>query len=193
MFEFLRRILSSGSAPAAASTASSSLDTRAVILPPLEGFLRDELVRCPYFKPEARERVLQSWLDGTSLSKTGNKLTTEQKRELGLNPRLVLTDAVIDVMSAEGLKLPDPKSALRDVYIRASHRRSRLETVVRAHRVGATRFKWQPVRDLDDCAWCTAHSGESFGKDILVQIEENCSCEPYSRGYIEPLFPDLER
>lgn len=191
MLDLLRRFVSGQSPGSTASAPRSQADGTPVDTPPLEWYLQDELNRSPFFKPEARERVLQSCINGASLSKSGAKLTAEQKRELGLNPRLALTQDLIDVLSVDGLSLPDPKRALEDTYVKASNRRSREDTVTRARRIGFNKFKWRPVNDVSDCTWCASNAGKTFAIDILAQIETNCACLPYSRCYIEPVLDEL--
>jgi hypothetical protein len=196
MLQILRRLLrlASGSPadalPLADPPRSASIPTPQ---PGLEALLREEFERCGYFKPELRERVIRAWLHGPSLTKAGRKLSVEEKKALGLNPRMLITQELVDLLSSEGLKLHDPKSALSDPAISARLRLSRRDTLQRSLKIGARKFKWRSTRTPDDCAWCLKNEGRTFGPDIIEQAERQCTCAPYCRGYIEPRIDDLLR
>lgn len=187
----LVRLVLGGAAPAKATLSASGSAPSPASDATLEALLREEFDSCRYFKPEARERVIRSWIKGESLCRSGAKLSPEQKKTLGLNPRLLITQGMVDVLSSEGLKLRDPKTAFSSPAISARHRLSRMETLQKALKVGAREFKWRPAQDGDDCAWCAKNAGKKFGRDILEQVDRQCTCEPYCRGYIEPVFDDL--
>lgn len=187
----LVRPLLGGSPPANPTQSTSSSDVSSSANFALEALLREEFDRCQYFKPEARDRVIRSWLKGESLIRTGTKLSPEQKKALGLNPRMLITQGMVDVLSSEGLKLRDPKTAFSEPAIGATLRLSRMETLQKSLKVGAREFKWRSANDGGDCAWCKRNSGKTFGRDILEQVARHCTCEPHCGGYIEPLFDDL--
>ncbi len=176
--------------PASAADRPASGSTQQ---PVLEALLREEFERCGYFKPEVRERVIRAWLDGQSLAKVGRKLSVEEKKALGLNPRMLITQELVDLLSSDGLTLRDPKTALSDPAICARHRLSRRESLQRSLKIGARQFKWRSTQTPDDCAWCLQNEGRTFGPDIIEQVERQCTCAPYCRGYIEPQLDDLLR
>lgn len=187
----LVRLVLGGAAPAKATSSASGSAPSPVPDAALEALLREEFDRCRYFKPEARERVIRSWIKGESLTRSGAKLSPEQKKALGLNPRMLITQGMVDVLSSEGLKLSDPKTAFSEPAIGARLRLSRIETVQKSLKYGAREFKWRAANDGDDCAWCKKNTGKTFGRDILEQVARQCTCEPHCRGFIEPLFDDL--
>ncbi len=56
-----------------------------------EEYFKAEVESSPYFKAEFKQNVLDHLLHKKSLNKTGNNLTVEEKRDLGIKTRLSIT------------------------------------------------------------------------------------------------------
>jgi hypothetical protein len=147
-------------------------------------FLR-ELKKCPYIKIESHETVLRHFRHEKSLTKTDNKLTADEKKIMGLNPRLSITKELIEVLTEEGLALENPKQALEDIYNKATIEKLRDESFLKAKKIGVKKFKF--IAMLGECCdWCTQNNEKLHGLDILKLLNSGCTCKPYCKGYIEP-------
>lgn len=147
-----------------------------------EYFVR-ELIACPYIRTEAHERVLKHFRHEESLTKTENKLTLEEKKKIGLNPRLSITKELVEVLSEDGLLLANPKQLLNDLYNKATIERLRKESFERSISVGVEKFKF--LASLDGCCeWCKRSHKKEFAVDVLEILNKECKCRPYCGGVI---------
>lgn len=147
-----------------------------------EYFIR-ELIACPYIKSEAHERVLKHFRHEESLTKTGNKLTLEEKKKIGLNPRLSITRELIEILNEDGIALANPKQLLNDLYNKATIEKLRDESFARSLSAGIKRFKF--LASLENCCeWCERSHEKEFGVDIIDLLKSECSCKPYCGGVI---------
>jgi hypothetical protein len=153
----------------------------------IEEYFRDEVERTPFFKQEFKQLVLDHLLQKNSLTKTGNNLTVEEKRELGINTRLSITKELAQSLSSEGLNLENPKLALEEIYYRVMTTKARIDNFARAIKIGIKKFKLLASGDGSECEWCRSNSDHEFGLDILDQIEMQCRCRPYSKCVINPV------
>ena len=155
---------------------------------PIETYFLKELQSCKYIKPECHATVLRHLKHEVSLTKTGNNLTVDEKKARGINPRLAITKELIEALSDDGLSLDNPKAILEEIYNRATIMKARTDGFKKAIRLGVTKFKLNACGDGSECAWCVEHSGTQFGRDILQQMEANCTCTPYSKCFITPVM-----
>lgn len=163
------------------------------LVEPVEAYFRNELKQSPFFKSEAHQAVMDHLLRRRSLTDTPNKLSLEQKRALGLNARMSMTQELVGVLTPSGLRAVSPKALLSDLCLRATFFRSWDDTVTRAARAGVSQFKFIADSTPDACEWCRQVApGKVFGLEIVSAVKEACKCSPYSRGFVEPIFPDFE-
>lgn len=145
-------------------------------------FIR-ELIECTYIKPEEHERVLKHFRHEESLTKTENKLTLEEKKKIGLNPRLSITKELVEVLNEDGLSLANPKQLLNDLYNKATIEKLRDESFERSISAGVKRFEF--LASLESCCeWCKQSHKKEFGLDILNVLNRECKCKPYCGGVI---------
>ena len=76
------------------------------------------LDECTHIKKEAHAQVLKHLKGEIDLNKTGNKLSADEKRELGLNTRLTITRELVEVLTDSGLAQKNPKEILTDLHTR---------------------------------------------------------------------------
>lgn len=140
-----------------------------------------------YFKDGSFEMVIKHLKNEINLNKSGENLTVNEKNALGLNTRLSITSNLVSVLSPEGLQLPNPKDALKQVYYRAKFERIRLEKFLQLLSVGITEATYHSCKDERDCAWCKANDGVKFiiSEDLNNKINQNCTCE-WNRGIFSP-------
>jgi hypothetical protein len=152
-----------------------------------EEYFYVEVENSPYFKAEFKQNVLDHLLHKKSLNKTGNNLTVEEKRNLGINTRLSITKELAQVLSSEGISLDNPKVALEVIYYRVTTSKARIDNFTRAQKIGTKQFKLLASGDGSDCDWCRSNSDRKFGLDILEQIKTQCRCSPYSKSVVNPI------
>jgi len=180
MFSTIRRIFSKNEGASSAPQIASDGESER----PIEAYFMKELQGCKYIKPDYHAVVLKHLKHEVSLTKTGNNLTAEEKKLRGINPRLVITMELIEVLSNDGLALDNPKALLEDIYNKATITKARANGVQKAVRAGAKKFTLNACGDGSECAWCAANTAKQFGPDILRQMEANCTCAPYSKCFI---------
>jgi hypothetical protein len=174
--------MNDGTLPASQAAGDGSLECT------IETYFLKELQTCKYIKPSCHATVLRHLKHEVSLFKTGNNLTVNEKKIRGINPRLSITKEFLEVLSDDGLFLDNPKAILEEIYNRATIAKARVDGFNKAVRIGVTKFTLNASGDGSECTWCAEHSGMQFGRDILQQMEANCSCTPYSKCWINPVI-----
>lgn len=152
-------------------------------------YFKQELNDCPYIKIECRNIVLDHLMHKKYLTKTENKLTAEDKKSLGINPRVSVTRELIEVLTDEGIRQKDPKDVLSSLYLRATFNKNREDTLEKYKNVGIECFSLMACGDERDCNWCKSMQGVEISvyKDINTLIKENCVCESHCRCAIRPI------
>jgi hypothetical protein len=155
----------------------------------IEFYFKQELNDCPCIKIEYHDIVLDHLMHKKYLTKTENKLTAEDKKSLGINPRISVTREMIEVLTDEGIRQKDPKDVLSSLYLRATFNKSREDTLEKYKNVGIERFSLMACGDERDCNWCKSMNGVEISvyKDINALIKENCICESHCRCAIQPV------
>lgn len=161
----------------AAPKRSEPLIQEAVAVDEFKEYLRAEIFKSSFVKPEARERVLADLLSRQSLRKAP-ELSTDEKKRLGLNARLKITQAHLDDLTRAAFAT-DPKQAVRAIYHRAHGKHSRRSSLARMQRSGITDYKPSSAMDQRECAWCLSISGKiiPITQDFDELAEGNCTCE----------------
>lgn len=155
---------------------------------PIAEYFSEELDKSAYFKTDCKQTVLNHLLHVCSITNTSNRLTTEEKKALGLNTRLAITKELIEVLSAEGLRLDNPKAALEEIYIRATITKNRADSFEKALKIGIKKFILHAPGDGSECPWCKENSDKEFGANILSLMKEHCTCSPYSKCFINSVI-----
>ncbi|VVQ12215.1 hypothetical protein PS914_05329 [Pseudomonas fluorescens] len=141
-----------------------------------KGYLKAEIYKSPFVKTEARERVLANMLTGQSLKAPG--VSTDEKKRLGLNARLKITQAHLDDLAPEAFAI-DPKKVVAAIYHRAFHKHARRSELARKRNAGITAYRPASVKDQRECSWCLGMSGKiiPITQDFDDLAEGNCTCE----------------
>ncbi|KKO47539.1 hypothetical protein VT06_16525 [Arsukibacterium sp. MJ3] len=149
----------------------------------LDYYLLRELEKSELIRKDQIDVVIQHLNDEISLNKTGNKLTTEEKKELGINPRLQITYELLAVLNENGRAQHDPKSVLSSIAMKANFARSHDEMNQNYRSMGLKQFEVVGCKDDRDCAWCKSMDGKklSVSQSINDLIEENCNCDRHCR------------
>ncbi|WP_234918823.1 hypothetical protein, partial [Vibrio anguillarum] len=165
-------------------TSKSSL--QAIQPKSLDDLFEKHFYESSYFKENAFETVIKHLRHEIDLNKSGEKLTAEEKRELGLNSRLSITSDLVAVLSESGLDLPSPKEALKQVYYRATFEANRIENFNKMLSAGIEQATYTSCGDERDCGWCKANSGVKFkvSEALNAEINQGCSCD-WNRGFFK--------
>jgi|GEM_PF-2418263 hypothetical protein len=92
-------------------------------------YLLREVEKSDLIRKDQVDVVVQHLNNETNLNKTGNKLTADEKRELGINPRLQITHELLAVLNEKGRAQNDPKSVLSSISMTANFARSHDENI----------------------------------------------------------------
>jgi hypothetical protein len=150
-------------------------------------YFQEELDSCPFIKKECHNIVMKHLSHEVSLVKTDNKLTAEEKKEIGLNPRQAITKELVAVLTKEGLRNKNPKGILADIYNKATITKLRDDGFSKSIGAGIKKFTLQSSGDGSECDWCKENIDIEMGQDILELIKINCTCHPYSKCFIKPI------
>lgn len=154
----------------------------------IDEYFKVELEKSPYIKKNSHELVMKHLNHEINLTQTENKLSSEEKKALGLNPRQSITQELIHVLTEEALKLHNPKAVLSDIYYKAIFAKSRDEDFAKLLRMGVKKFTLLLAGDGSECTWCKENSNGQFDANILKVFNSNCSCDPYSKTIIQPII-----
>lgn len=154
---------------------ATELNTNA--LPDITEYYRAEIANSPFIKESGREAVLRDFLHEVKL-KDGEPLCLEEKRSLGINPRLKITRELYEVLTPEGVEFR-PKKALEPLYLQATFDHNRHRDIARMKSIGIAQYAPMSCGDGRDCPWCTSMDGKLISVDVdFVQlIKENCTCD----------------
>ena len=147
-------------------------------------YFKREAQNSEFIKPEFKGRVYSHLLGTINLLKTGNKLTVNEKKALGINTRLSITRELIEVLNEKGLRLHYPSAVLTEMWSRAANSKSRHDRMSQLREGSiAEVFTLMSCGDGNDCSWCQANQDVEFPvtTDIEHLIESNCTCNPYCK------------
>ncbi len=140
----------------------------------------------PHFKNGTFNTVIKHLRHEIDLNRSGAKLTAEEKNALGLNTRLSITSELVAVLSENGLELPDPKKALKQVYYRATFEENRLESFHKMLSVGIEKATYNSCKDERECEWCRENDGVEFivSEALNTEVNKGCTCD-WNRGFFK--------
>jgi hypothetical protein len=156
----------------------------------LQDYFISELSKEKFIKENKRSVVSDHLMHKINIFKTENKLSKEEKQELGLNTRLSITKELVDVLTLEAIQNVDnPKDIIERVYYKAVFKKNRDEQINKMKNMSITHFKLMNCKDERTCKWCksTANKKFSVNEDINTLIESNCKSS-YCRCSIEPII-----
>jgi hypothetical protein len=139
-------------------------------------YYKTEISASNFFKEEYWPAVLQHFTHEKRLT-NGTPLPTEEKRSLGLNPRMKVTREMVDVLTPAGMAY-GPKRALETTYYRATHAFSRTRSISKMKNVGFKHFSPLSSGDQRDCDWCISVSKTLMPIDTDFEdlIHQHCTC-----------------
>lgn len=146
-------------------------------------YLLREVEKSNLILKDQMDVVVQHLNNEINLNKTGNKLTADEKKELGINPRLQITHELLAVLNENGRAQADPKSVLSSIAMKASFARSHDENIQNYRSMGLKQYEVLGCKDDRECAWCKSMDRKklSVNQSINALIEENCTCDSHCR------------
>lgn len=190
MLSAIRQLFSKPANPPS-SASDSQVESVPVSENPIRDYFMEELRATSLIKAEAHPVLLRHLSHEINLNKTGNLLTTDEKKALGLNPKLKLTREIADVLTEEGLRHPYAGGIVAEIYTRATIRKSIDDNFRKALSAGLDRFKLMPCGDGSECAWCSTNQETVFGTDVLRLKTVHCTCPSPGSCLINPALDDL--
>ncbi len=146
-------------------------------------YLIEALKIYPFIKKESFDIVLQHLQGKINLAKTGKKLTVAEKKYFGINPRLSVTNSLVNVLTDLGLKETKPREVLSNILNIARRKQYIKNSITRFIEADIKQFTLLSVDDERECSWCklNANTKMSVTIDINKLIKENCTCKEGSR------------
>jgi len=145
MFKFLKSLI---------KRDVTSASTEEVSGKPINSYFQKELDSCPHIKSECHNIALEHLALRVNLNKTGNKLTADEKKSLGINTRLAITHELVEILTSEGIKQKDPKEILSSIYYRATFAKNRDDSLSKYKSTGIKKYTLMACGDERDCEWC---------------------------------------
>ena len=178
------KLFNTASKPPASSHSTESPKVNAKTQPDILEYYISEIENSPFIKESGREAVLKDFLHEVKL-KDGELLSLEEKRALGINPRLKVTRELYEVLTPEGVE-HGPKKVLEPLYHKATFNHNRHRNIARMKSAGISQYAPISCGDGRDCTWCTSMDGKlvSVDVDFVQLIKENCTCD-YCRCYLQ--------
>lgn len=174
MFKILKKIFGN------TSIKSKNFITKNISV---DSYFIKELNACSYIKSDAHAIVIRHLLQEINLNKTGNKLSVQEKKDLGINARLSITHELVEVLTNSGLSQPDPKKVFSSIYCKAIFAKNHDDTLNKYRKIDINHYKIMACNDERDCEWCNSMNGKklSINNDINKLIEKNCKCNSHCR------------
>jgi hypothetical protein len=157
---------------------------------PIEMYLQQEMDLCSYIKAECHNVALEHLTHRTNLNKTGNKLTAEEKKSLGINARLAITHELVEILTSEGVKQKDPKEILSSIYYRSTFAKNRDDSLNKYKSTGIKKYTLMACGDGRDCEWCSSQQDIEISVDVNLNelINTNCTCDSHCRCVMQPII-----
>jgi len=149
-----------------------------------------ELDISPYIKKESHDMVMKHLTRSLDINKTGNKLSVNEKKELGLNSRLSITKELIETLTAQGLAHENPKIILDAIFYNVTFKISRNKKLNSLSSVGVKEIMLLGTNDESDCEWCDSMQDQKvpITTDVNELIKINCKCKRWCRLVIQPVI-----
>lgn len=175
--KFFSKLFNTNPTPLPLSSSPDSPKTKTEAQPDIVVYYKAEIASSPFIKESGREAVLKDFLHEVKL-RDGQLLSLEEKRSLGINPRLKITRELYEVLTPEGVEL-GPKKALEPLYLKATFNHTRHRNIARMKSAGITQYSPMSCGDGRDCDWCSSMDGKliSIEVDFVQLIKEKCTCD----------------
>lgn len=136
-------------------------------------YLKAEIYKSPFVKPEAMERMLEDMLKRASPRDPRDQEKRLESSALQKSIQSHLDDLALKAFST------DPKKAVTAIYNRARGKHARRSDLARKRSSGITAYKPASAGDQRECAWCLGMSGKiiPISQDFDDLAEGNCTCE----------------
>ena len=157
--------------------------------PRFQKIAREELAKCQFIRPEAVEAVYLYLLDQNKLFETKTPLSVEEKRTLGINTRLKITQEHTALLTTQGLQSHYPAEIIPNLWRAATFRYRRVLELEKLRRLAMCKtVTLTTIGESDSCEWCNKTNGKKFdiNQDLDRLIEVNCKCQPYWKGVLSP-------
>ena|ERR1035438_3244568 len=191
MLKFIKSFLGHGSSRTVEATLVKNPPTQDARNIGIEVYFRNEVFSSKFIKADARDTVINHLLGNTNILKTENKLSSDEKKALGINARLSITRELVGVLTEEGIKTYHPSAIISEMWNRATIKKLRHDNIEKL-RVNsyAKKFTLMSCGNGDDCKWCKANQNREFqvSVDIEALIDKNCTCDPYCKCAIQPVI-----
>ena len=149
----------------------------------IDDYFTNELDGCEFIKKEYHDIVLKHLTHQINLNKTGDKLSTEEKKTLGMNTRIAITHDLVNVLTEAALNQSNPKDILTSIYYRATFAKTHDDSRQQYIDLGVKKYKISACDDEGDCKWCKTMDGKklSVNEDLNELIKSNCNCKSHCR------------
>lgn len=155
-------------------------------------FLLRELKRSDAIKPDCYDTAMGHLTFQQNLFKEGTQLTLEEKKELGINPRIkYITKEFINILNLNAINLPiNPKYILDEIYSSANRKFNLYSQREKSRNAGIKSHTFHIANTGLECPWCCSMEGKklSVNEDIVELMETNCTCE----RSLFILIPDID-
>lgn len=136
-------------------------------------YLKAEIYKSPFIRPEVRDQVLEDML---KIASPRDSRHPEKRRESS-----VLQERIQSHLDDSALKAfdADPQKAVTAIYQRARGKHARRSDLARKRSSGITAYRPSSAGDQLECVWCLGMSGKiiPISQDFDDLAEGNCTCE----------------
>lgn len=155
-----------------------------------ELYATEFIKQSPYLAPNAEELLIKYLTKPKEEFFTGEFLSKEEKKSLGINPRLKIDRIIPDVLTPKGLELPDPRVPITGLFYSVQFALTRDKEIQKAKELGIKEIKIMTCNDERDCLWCQNMDGKklSITSNINSLILTNCTCSSHCRLIIQPVI-----
>lgn len=151
-----------------------------------KNYLYDYIIKAGIFNKENYGLLYDYIINGNSIFDKTILLTTEEKRQLGLNTRQKIPMGLLMFFDTTKIKGLDLKMEIKKVYLRAAAKARLIEDCENAKKLGVKQIMYHCCNDERDCQWCKDNNGriffvQSHPVDIVL---DGCKCD-YNRSYFQ--------
>lgn len=164
-----------------------------------EDIVRGEVMASDLFEDVYKGRIIEYQLQFESLHMKSPEfipigddsdiLSLDEKKELGLNPRVKYQRYLTFLLTDKGLHYQNGN--IKGILMLAVHKAKNIislqEDIIRSQGIGLTRMKVMPAGDERDCDWCLSMKNKivPVSLDFVGEVLDNCTCE-YPRLLVLP-------
>lgn len=156
-----------------------------------EDIIRKEVAASDLFEDMYKEKIVKYQLqfetlhmkspEFVPLGDDSDILSLDEKKELGLNPRVKYQRYLTFLLTDKGLHYQNGN--IKGILMLAVHKAKNIislqEDIIRSQGIGLTRMKVMPVGDERDCDWCLSMKNKivPVSLDFVDEVLDNCTCE----------------